>query len=172
MKTYAIMLGATAVAVAVLLVAPGFSTLLGGSSDAKAGTYNEQNSSSTQYLTISLGGTQYSGAVVADVSCHSVIEIGVNGRTVRYIPDYTESITVSAVTHAVTKIVQFDVTVSPSTGSGITNYTLDLNVDDQTKMHGTFYLSYWTDPDDDSTRVDMSFPTSGVSISNLPVGDL
>ena len=176
MKSYASIIGFTAVTVAIILImAPGFATLLGGSSDAKASTYNEQNSTSTQYLTISLAGTQYSGAVTSDVTCHTVIVIDDTGRTVNYIPDYSDSVIVSAVTHPVTKIVEFDVTVAPPTGSSMPTYTLDLNVDDASNMNGTFYLSYWTTPNDDTTRHNIPFPTSptsGVSIPGLSTGSL
>ena len=172
MRPYIVLVGVTVAAVAVLLVSPGFATLLGGPFDGKANTYNEENSTSMQYLTISLGETQYSGAVTSDVTCHTVIVVDDSGRTTKYVPDYTDTVTVSAVSYRVTEIVQFDVTAVPSAGSGVTDYSLELGVDDSSKMHGTFYLSYWTDPEDDQTRVSMAFPTSGVTIPSLPVGTI
>ena len=172
MKPYIVLAGVTVAVAAVLIMTPGFATMLGGSFDGKANTYNEENSTSMQYITLTLGGTQISGAVTSDVTCHTVIETGDAGRTVKYIPDYTGTITVSAVEYRVTEIVQFDVTAAPSAGSGITNYSLDLGVDNSSNMHGTFYLSYWTDPEDDETRVNMVFPTSGATIPSLPVGTI
>ena len=172
MKPYIVLVGVTALAVAVVLMAPGFATMLGGSFDGKANTYNEENSTSMQYITLTLGGTQISGAVTSDVACHTVIVTGDDGRTVKYVPDYTDTITVGLTEYRVTEIVQFDLTATPSAGSGVTQYSLDIGVDDSSKMHGTFYLSYWTDPEDDQTRENMVFPTSGVSISGLPVGTI
>jgi len=172
MKPYIAIAGLTAIAVTAVLLAPGFATVLGGPFAGNANTYNQENMASMQYLTITLGETQYSGAVTSDVKCHTVIYVGEEGRTAKYVPDYTDTVTVSAVQYSVTNIAQFDVTVVPSAGSDITHYTLDIGVDDSSDMHGTFYLSYWTDPEDDETRVNIAFPTSGVSISNLPVGTL
>ena len=177
MKMETAIVGATIAAVAVILLAPGFATYLGVGSDSKASTYNEENSSSTQYITISLGGSQYSGAVTSDVPCHTVIQIDGNSRVTKYYPDYdSDPVTVAGVDHYVTKIVEFDVTVTPPSGSSLPAYTLNIDADDTTKMHGSFYLSYWTDPDDTTTRHNEPFPkspsTTGISITGLTTSSL
>ena len=70
--------------------------------------------------------------------------------------------------YAVTEVVEFDLTVTVENSDTIPAYTLYVTVDDPSKLSGTFFASYWTDPGNDNTRTDIPFPTgTGIEIGGL-----
>ena len=150
---------------AILIIQAGYA-FAGGSR-----TYNEGNSADLKYITIGLGESQYSDAVDSHITYHTVTVIDNEGRSVRYVPDHTGTITVSAVSYSVTEVVQFDITVAADTVA-IPEYTLSVTVDDPSKMHGTFIASYWTDPSDDATRVNVLFPSGGIEVGDLTTASI
>ena len=167
MKADYLLSGIALALIAVLL----FQTAYAYSGDAR--TYSEGNESEVQYISVSLDGTQYSSAVTSDVTYHTITVIDAGGRSVRYVPDHSGSITVSETTYPVTEIVQFDLTLATKGSDPIPEYTLYLTVDDPLKFTGTFIASYWTDPEDDATRVDVIFPVNtGIQITDLTVASM
>ncbi len=161
MRTSKIIAGITLLVVAVILIGIGYAF------NGEARTYNEGNENDTHFITMGLGDTQYSSAVTSEMVYRSDILIDSNGRTAVYTPEHDSSITVDEVTYEVTEVVQFDISLDKQDAGSMPSYTLIVGVDDASKMHGTFYASYWTDPSDDGTRVNIEFPTSGVQIVNL-----
>ena len=102
---------AVIVTVTVLFITPGYASLLGD-------TYNENNSSDVEYITISLGENQYSGAVTSEIKYHTLTEIGDGGRVIQYVPEYEETITVSEV-HTVKSVNDTIYTVDGGTYDGV-----------------------------------------------------
>ena len=146
---------AAAAALTVLLVMPGYASLMGG-------TYNEDNSTDVRYITISLGENQYSGAVTSTIKYHTVTEIGDGGRTIQYVPDYEDTITVSDVDYDVTEVVVFN--ISLDTSDVIPTYNLHISVDDATKMTGTFFIKYRIG----AVNTNVAFsPSTGITINSL-----
>ena len=161
MRTQRTVAGLAVVAIAVILIGVGYAYT------GEARTYNTGDSNDMQFISVSLGSTQYSSAVTSEMPYRTDILIDSDGRTVHYIPEHDGSITVADVTYEVTEVVQFDISVGKDVSDTMPTYTLSVGVDDATKMHGTFFASYWTDPSDDTTRVDIAFTGSGVQIANL-----
>ena len=146
---------AAAAALTVLLVMPGYASLMGG-------TYNEDNSTDVRYITISLGENQYSGAVTSTIKYHTVTEIGDGGRTIQYVPDYEDTITVSDVDYDVTEVVVFNISLDAS--DVIPTYNLHISVDDATKMTGTFFIKYRIG----AVNTNVAFsPSTGNTINSL-----
>ena len=160
MKTTSLAAALVVAIVALMMVQAGYAFTGDGR------TYNEGNSADLKYITIGLGDTQYSDAVDSHVTYHTVTVIDNDGRSVRYVPDHTGTVTVSAVEYQVTEVVQFDISVTADTVA-IPEYTLSVTVDDSSKMTGTFIASYWTDPSDDGTRVNVLFPAAGIQVGDL-----
>ena len=146
---------ASAVAIAVLLVMPGYASLIGN-------TYNENNSSEVRYITIALDEDQYSGAVTSTIKYHTITEIGDGGRAIQYVPEYEDSITVSAVDYDVTEVVVFNISLDAS--DVIPTYNLRISVDDENKMTGTFFIKYTIGV----VSTNVAFPPStGITINSL-----
>ena len=151
---------AAAIALVVLLVMPGYATIMGN-------TYNEDNSATVRYITVSLGNDQYSEAVSSTIKYMTRTEITDSGRTVQYVPDHEDHITVNAVTYDVTEIVTFEITLD--TSKVILPYNLQISVDDPSKMTGDFYIKVT----DEYGSVNYVFPTNtGITLSNLSVDNL
>ena len=161
MRSSRIIAGIAVIAIALILINIGYAF------NGNARTYNSDDSNDVQYITVGLGDTQYSSAVTSEMKYHTDILVDSNGRSLVYIPDHGTTITVSEVTYAVTEGVQFDISLSKESSDPMPTYTLSVSVDDSSKMHGTFYASYWTDPSNDNTRVNIAFPGSGIEIGNL-----
>ena len=146
---------AASTALAVLLILPGYASLTGS-------TYNEDNSADVKYITISLGENQYSGAVTSSIEYHTITEIDDSGRTVQYVPDYDNSITVSAVNYDVAEVVVFNISLDAS--DVIPTYNLHISVDDASKMSGTFFIKYKIG----NVSTNIAFPPSdGITINTL-----
>ena len=152
--------GITAVILAVTLISVGYAF----TGDSR--TYNEGDSNDVLFIAIALGDTQYSSAVTSEIVYHSDILIDANGRSAVYTPKHDTTVTVSDVTYDVTKVVQFDISLTKEGTDPMPTYSLSVSVDDTNKMTGTFYISYWTNPSDDNTRVNAAFPGS-IQIDNL-----
>jgi hypothetical protein len=161
MRSSNVIAGIALIMVAVILI--GFGNAFNG----EARTYNEGDENDVHFITVGLGDTQYSSAVTSEMVYRSEILIDSSGRTAVYMPEHDSSITVSETTYAVTEVVQFDISLDKQDAGSMPAYTLTIGVDDASKMHGTFFASYWTNPSDDSTRINIAFPTSGVQIANL-----
>jgi len=159
-KATQVLAAVTAVALAVVLINIGYSF----TGDAR--TYNEGNANDSRFITISLGDTQYSSAVTSEMTYHTEILIDSEGRTVMHIPEHETTITVNAVTYDVTEVVQFDISLGKQGSDPMPTYSLSVSVDDTDKMNGTFFVSYWTDPSNDATRVNAAFPGS-IQIDDL-----
>ena len=168
MRTSRIAFGLVAIGVVLMMVGAGYAF----SADAR--TYNQGNTNDMQFITIGLGDTQYSSAVDSEITYRSDILIDSNGRSGVYVPEHDETITVTEVIeeveqeveYDVTKVVQFDITLSKQGSDPMPTYTLIVSVDDTAKMNGTFFVSYWTDPLDDNKRTDLPFPGT-VTITGL-----
>ena len=146
---------ATAAALTVLLVMPGYASLIGN-------TYNENNSSDVRYITIALDEDQYSGAVTSTIKYHTITEISDSGRMIQYVPEYDSSITVSEVDYDVTEVVVFNISLDAS--DVIPTYNLHISVDDQNKMTGTFFIKYTVGV----VSTNVAFPPStGITINSL-----
>ena len=144
---------AAAAALALLLILPGYASLTGSS-------YNEHNSADVRYITVSLGESQYSSAVSSTMGYHTVIDIDSEGRTVTYIPELDETITVSETDIKVKEVVTFNISLNAS--DVIPAYTLHIDVNDAAKMTGDFYIKYTVG----AVSTNMAFdPSTGVSFS-------
>ena len=160
MRSLPIIAAIAAVLVAVTLISTGY----GFTGDGR--TYNEGDSNDVLFIAVGLGDTQYSSAVTSEIVYHSDILIDANGRSAVYTPKHDTTVTVSDVTYDVTKVVQFDISLTKEGTDPMPTYSLSVSVDDTNKMTGTFYISYWTNPSDDNTRVNAAFPGS-IQINNL-----
>ncbi len=160
MRAQRIVVGLGVIAIALMLVGIGYAY-----SDT-ARTYNTGNQNDVRFITVALGESQYSSAVTSEMAYHTDILIGANGRTVMYVPDHDDTITIEDEEIAVTEVVQFDIAVSKQSADPMPAYSLTVGVDDTSKMHGYFYVSYWTDPDDDGSRRNAAFPGS-ITIDGL-----
>ncbi len=144
---------AAAAALTLMLILPGYASLTGN-------TYNEGNSSDVRYITMSLGESQYSSAVSSTIGYHTVIDIDSEGRTVTYVPEHDETITVSETDVKVKEVVTFNISMDAS--DVIPTYTLHIEVDDAAKMTGDFYIKYTVG----AVSTNMAFdPNVGVSFS-------
>ena len=142
-----------AAALSIMLIMPGYANLTGGS-------YNEHNSTDVRYISVSLGESQYSSAVSSTMSYHTETVIDSEGRTMVYVPDHDDTITISDVDIMVKEVVTFNVSLNAS--DVIPAYSLHIEVDDATKMTGTFYIKYTVD----AVSTNIAFPPStGVSFS-------
>ncbi len=142
-----------AAALSIMLIMPGYANLTGGS-------YNEHNSTDVRYISVSLGESQYSSAVSSTMGYHTEIDIDSGGRTVTYVPEHDETITVSETEIEVKEVVTFNISMNAS--DVIPTYTLHIEVDDATKMTGTFYIKYTVG----AVSTNMAFdPSTGVSFS-------
>ena len=163
---------AFAVVIAVVAISTLAAIGAGYAFDGDSRTYNEGNSADMQYITVSLGDGQYSSAVNSEIKYHTEIIITQSGRTVTYIPEHAGSITIDATAYPVTEVVQFDISVASDSPGPLPTYSLSVTVDDSSKMHGTFIASYWTNPSDEGTRVNVLFPPAGIQINNLTTANV
>jgi hypothetical protein len=89
-----------------------------------------------------------------------VIDIDSEGRTVTYVPEHDETITVSETDVKVKEVVTFNISMDAS--DVIPTYTLHIEVDDAAKMTGDFYIKYTVG----AVSTNMAFdPNVGVSFS-------
>ena len=160
MRTSRIAFGLVAIGVVLMMVGAGYAF----SADAR--TYNQGNTNDMQFIAIGLGDTQYSSAVDSSIVYRCDILVDENGRSGVYVPQHDKTITVDAVTYKVTEVVQFDIALSRQGTDPMPTYSLTVSVDDTDKMNGTFFVSYWTDPNNDATRVNAAFPGT-ITISGL-----
>ena len=160
MRAQRIMIGLGVIAIALMLVGIGYAY------PGTARTYNSGDDNDVLFITIALGESQYSSAVTSELAYHTDIIVGANARTVWYVPDHDGTITIEDEEYAVTEVVQFDIAVSKQSADPMPAYSLTVGGDDASKMHGDFYVSYWTDPDDDGSRRNAAFPGS-ITIDGL-----
>ena len=139
-------------ALSLMLILPGYASFTGN-------TYNEGNSADVQYITLSLGETQYSSAVTSEMKFHAQTAVTPEGRTTVYVPDHSSTITVVN-DIAVTEVVTFNISLDAS--DVIPTYTLHIDVDDAAKMTGTFYIKYTVGVVSTNIAFD---PSTGVSFS-------
>ena len=146
---------AAAIALVVLLVMPGYATIVGN-------TYNENNSAEVRYITIELGQNEYSDYVSSEIKYMTRTEIGDSGRTVQYVPEHDDHITVNEVTYDVTEVVTYHISLDAS--DVIPTYNLHISVDDSNKMTGTFFVKYKVGV----VSTNVAFPPStGITINSL-----
>lgn len=146
MRAYVALIGATAVVIAVILVAPGFSTLVGSPFNGNARTYNEGSNADMQNITVSVGDQQYSGAITNTVDYHQVTVVdsyAQDTRTVQYVPTSTGTVIYETNTIEICELGVLDITVTATeTPDSCTVYIEPVSG----TMTGTFYLRYWVDP--------------------------
>ena len=122
---------AASVSFTLLLILPGYATITGN-------TYNEDNSTEVRYIAVSLGEGEYSDVVTSSVKYHTVTEIDDGVRNVQYVPDQTDTITVSEVDYKVTEVVVYHISLNAS--DVIPTYSLRIAVGNPSSMTGTFFV--------------------------------
>ena len=135
----ALLIAAIGALIAVAIITPAYASNLQGS------TYNEGNSTDVQYISISVGETQFSGAITNTVEyeARTVIDSGQGGRSTVYVPESTGTVTYNQSTIEICELGLLNLTISSS--ETLSEYDILIKGVEGT-MTGTFYLRYWLNP--------------------------
>ena len=136
----ALLILAAAALIVVAIVTPAYAL------NMNANTYNEGNNADMQYITVSVGDTEYSGAMTNTVEYKARTVIASSeqgGRTTVYDARSTGTITYNQTSIAICELGLLNLTISSS--EQLDDYDILIKGVEGT-MTGTFYLRYWLDP--------------------------
>lgn len=164
MKPHSLLVGVAVVAVASLVVLPGFAWDYSGTTESASSQYE------VLYITVALNSTQYADVVASDIEYHTVTEIGAQDRTVSYVIHPTATVSYGGKDIGACPIATFNVTMTSS--EDMPEYDFQITCTSGDVSSDYMYYLYWEDESDGTLNRTLSFTASELETEGIEIEDL